>query len=156
VASAVVPAVMPAADAFARAHPEIELAHYPVPYFEGFPDVPSPLEYRRHEGEAIRSWLARELRRDPPDVVIAGSETYAYHVPDLARAHDVPCVLMVHGGVSNGILAGVQALDGRARAPRRPRGDCARSSGAVHSAGQRPASRDTSGATRSSCRSERT
>jgi len=102
----IVPAMLPAADTFTRAHREIELAHYPVPHFEGFQDVPSPLEYRQLEGEAIRAWLGRELRRDPPDVVIAGSETYAFHVPDFARASDVPCVLMVHGGPSTGILAG--------------------------------------------------
>jgi glycosyltransferase involved in cell wall biosynthesis len=68
--------------------------------------VPPSRTYREHEGNAIRAWLGPRLDRDPPDVIIVGSETFALYVPDVARVHGVPCVLLVQGGPSTAILAG--------------------------------------------------
>ena len=102
----IVPTVARAEESFAQAHPEIELSRYTVPFFEGFPEAPPPREYWQGENEAVGSWLGPRLRQDPPDVVIVGSETYARYVPDIARAHGVPCVLLMHGGPSTAILAG--------------------------------------------------
>jgi glycosyltransferase involved in cell wall biosynthesis len=41
-----------------------------------------------------------------PDVVVAGRETFAWHVPDLCKEQDLPCVLILHGTTTAGIVSG--------------------------------------------------
>jgi glycosyltransferase involved in cell wall biosynthesis len=103
-------------DAFAAAHPEIVVTRYAMPWFEMSPDVPAPESFREREGENIREGLGALIALRRPDVIIAGRETFLWHVPDVARAHGLPCVLMVHGCTTIGVLSGgypeamVQAL----------------------------------------------
>ncbi len=85
-------------DRFAAAHPEIRVTRFLLPYLEISPELPDADQYRSAEGEAIRAAWHRTLSETRPDVVIVGSETAAWHVPELARAAGIPSLLIVHGG----------------------------------------------------------
>jgi glycosyltransferase involved in cell wall biosynthesis len=81
-------------DRFAVSHPEIGVTRFRVPYFETSPDSPPPAEYRRLEHEQIQEGLPLLIRR----------ESFAWHVPDIARARSVPCILRIAGATTAGIL----------------------------------------------------
>ena len=93
-----------AADRFAAAHPQIRVTRFPVSYFETSPDFPAADQYRRAEGEEVGvAWCRMLSETGPdavPDVVIVGRETFALHVPDLAKAAGVPTLLIAHGGTT--------------------------------------------------------
>lgn len=94
-----------AAEAFARAHPELHLAWYQMPYFERFPN-PAPKSYREHEGRQIKARLRALIDSEWPDVVIIGREILAWHVPEVALAYGIPSIMLVHGGPSTQIVRG--------------------------------------------------
>jgi L-malate glycosyltransferase len=98
------PAAIAAGDRFAAAHPEIHVVRFLVPYFESSPDLPAAGPYRRTEGEAIRVAWHQVLAGTKPDVVIVGRETFAWHVPDVARAAELPVLLIVHGSTLFGMV----------------------------------------------------
>ncbi len=105
-----------AADRFAAAHPEIHATRVPVSYFEISPDFPAADQYRKTEGEAIGAAWRRALSETGPDavpdVVIIGRETFAWHVPDLARAARIPTLLIAHGGTTlTGIMKNFSAAE---------------------------------------------
>jgi len=104
-----------AADRFDFAHPGIHVTRFSVPHFETSPDLPAPVQYRKAEGEGVGIAWRRALSAARPDVVIIGRETFAWHVPDLAKAAGVPALLITHGGTTlTGILKNFSA-DERAR-----------------------------------------
>src|SRR5688572_7185384 len=47
-----------AGDPFAIQDLDLELTRYTVPYFEGFPNIPAPDDYRQREGETIHEALS--------------------------------------------------------------------------------------------------
>jgi glycosyltransferase involved in cell wall biosynthesis len=98
------PEAIAAGDLFAVAHPEIHVERFLIPYFESSPDLPAAHQYRRTEGEAIRAAWHRMLARTGPAVVIVGRETFAWHVPDLARAVGLPVLLIIHGSTLFGLV----------------------------------------------------
>lgn len=120
--SAIVPT---AAGALDRGDPlagaSFAVTRYLVPGFECTPERPSSDEFRAIEGRSIVSRLVPVLEEMRPDVVVAGRETFAWHVPELARRHGVPSVVIAHGGVVWGLLRGTyppdlaRALVGRLR-----------------------------------------
>jgi len=79
-----------AGDAFAVARPELEVHRYVVPHHYTGPNVPASREYRASGAEQIESHAALLVRQRRPDVVISGRETFALHVPALARRHRLP------------------------------------------------------------------
>lgn len=87
------------------------VTRYLVPQFECVPYHPASDEFRSLEGRAVAAHLAPLLESARPDVVIAGRETFAWHVPALARRHGVPCVVLSHGGVVWGLLDGTYPRD---------------------------------------------
>ena len=91
---------------FDAAHPFIAVTRFVVPYFENAPDTPPAEDYRRAEGLHIQNALSRLLAEEPPDLVIIGRETFAWHVPDITKRHDIPSVALVHGATSTGIERG--------------------------------------------------
>jgi len=93
-------------DPFAERHREIEVSRIPVPYFETAPYVPAPEAYRRLEGQLIGGRLEALIKGERPDVVLVGRETFVWHVPDITRAHGLPCVMMVRGSPTVGVLSG--------------------------------------------------
>ena len=64
-------------DEFARRHTEIAVSRYLVPHFEVSPNLPASDEFRRNEGEQIRSHFLRLVSKERPDVVFMVRETFA-------------------------------------------------------------------------------
>ncbi len=93
-------------DAFALNQPAIAVRRFLVPYFESSPNIPAPDDYRRLEGERSQEMLSLLIARERPDIIIIGRETFAWHVPDLARTHSIPSILLVQGGTTFGLLKG--------------------------------------------------
>lgn len=100
----ITPEALRPGDVFALAHPEIAVTRFLVPYFETEPNIPPPDEYRRLEGEQIQTVLRAMIADERPDFILIGRETFAWHVPDVAKAQSIPSVLRVAGGTTMGIL----------------------------------------------------
>ncbi len=85
-------------DAFALAHPRVAVVRYLMP------PAREPMlhdeDFRRREGEQIAATLPRLIAHERPDLILVGHENLAWHVPALARAHGLPCVLLVHGSAA--------------------------------------------------------
>lgn len=91
-------------DTFADNHPEIGVTRILVPYFESSPDIPPPDKYRKIEGEQIQKVMTALIVDQRPDIIIIGRETFVWHVPDLADVYCIPCVLLIQGATTLGIL----------------------------------------------------
>jgi glycosyltransferase involved in cell wall biosynthesis len=94
-------------DAFASAHPELGIRRFRVPSFEIATGRPPAAEYRLREGAALGAAAAALVRARRPDLVLIGRESFAWHVPQLARAWARPCVLLARGNPTRLILDGV-------------------------------------------------
>ncbi|MBX3024443.1 glycosyltransferase family 4 protein [bacterium] len=94
------------ADAFAAAHPEIAVTRFPVPFDDVAPNLPTADRYRSVERESIRARLPELIAADRPDLVFMGRETFAWDVPEIARAHGIPAVLRTAGAMTIGMLHG--------------------------------------------------
>jgi phosphatidylinositol alpha-1,6-mannosyltransferase len=79
---------------------------YIVSQFETAPCNPASEEFRRIEGQGVLSHLVPLLETSRPDIVIAGRETFAWHVPAVAHRHGLPCVLLSHGASVWGLIDG--------------------------------------------------
>lgn len=95
-----------AANAFADRYPGIEITWYPVPFFEVSPNLPPPDYFLKMERDQIRKICTHLIAKERPDGMIIGRESFARHVPDLAESYDLPCILMVRGNPTHGILDG--------------------------------------------------
>jgi glycosyltransferase involved in cell wall biosynthesis len=84
----------------------IEVTRFLVPYDETEPNAPPSDDYRLLQGERIRSALPSLISRGRPDVVVAGRETFAWDVPDVCRTHALPCVLILRGTTTAGVVSG--------------------------------------------------
>lgn len=93
-------------DRFAKANPAVAVNRSLVPYFESAPNNPASLDYRRREGRLVREKLHDMIGAWRPDVLVIGRETFAWHVPDVAAAHGLPCVLLAQGATTAGISSG--------------------------------------------------
>jgi len=93
-------------DVFAASHPEIGVMRFQVPYFETTPYISPSDEYRRLEREQIRKGLLYLIANKRPDIIFIGRETFAWHVPDLARTQSLPCILRIAGNPTLGVLNG--------------------------------------------------
>jgi glycosyltransferase involved in cell wall biosynthesis len=82
------------------------VTRYIVSQFETAPCNPASEEFRRIEGQGILSNLVPLLETSRPDIVIAGRETFAWHVPAVAHRHGLPCVLLSHGASVWGLIDG--------------------------------------------------
>jgi glycosyltransferase involved in cell wall biosynthesis len=92
-------------DRFAARHPEIGVTRFLLPYFESSVENPAPDEYRKLEREQIEEKLEILIGDRRPDVIILGRESFAWHVPDIARARSIPCILRTAGSATTmGIL----------------------------------------------------
>jgi glycosyltransferase involved in cell wall biosynthesis len=99
-------AALDAGDDFAAAHPELEVARFVVPHFYTGPNVPATAEYRALERMQIEEKMTAEIARRRPDVVISGRETFALHVPGLARRHALPCLQGIRGNTAIAMVNG--------------------------------------------------
>ena len=95
-----------AGDGFAIARPELEVHRYVVPHHYTGPNVPASREYRAGEAEQIEARGGLLVRQRRPDVVISGRETFALHVPALAREHRLPCLQGIRGNTAIALVDG--------------------------------------------------
>jgi glycosyltransferase involved in cell wall biosynthesis len=102
----ITPAELAREDAFAACHPEIELRRFLVPAFEIATGSPPSDEYRRQEGAVLLAAAEPLLRARLPDVVVIGRESFAWHVPQIAREWGRPSVLLARGNPTRLILDG--------------------------------------------------
>ena len=93
-------------DDFALSQPEVGVTRYPIPYFEASSYIPAPDWYRRMEGLRIQEKLPVLIAEERPDIIYIGVEKFAWHVPDLASAHFLPCALTIRGGATFALLDG--------------------------------------------------
>jgi len=94
----ITPETLSTGDVFAAGCPEIDLTRFLLPYFENAHDESGPDTYRQLEWTRILEALPGLVRDEHPDVLVIGRESVAWHVPDFAIAHDIPSLLIVHGG----------------------------------------------------------
>ena len=93
-------------DSFAERNPALRLSRYEVPYFDVITYEAAPDEFRRQERARLAELVPPLIARLRPDLVICGRETFSWYVPELARAHSLPCVLFARGNPTNAILRG--------------------------------------------------
>jgi len=96
--------VCQSSDKFVREHPEIEVARYRVPYYQISPYSDFSDEFRKSEGEQIRDLFTALVVQEPPDIVIIGRESFAWHVPEMANRLSIPSILLIHGPTTKFIL----------------------------------------------------
>lgn len=92
-----------AGDPFARDCPAIDVQRFLVPHFHPL----SPLstdEYRRLERAESLALVKTMIAGRRPDAVIIGRESFAWDLPRLAERSGVPCIVVVHGGSTFGLL----------------------------------------------------
>ncbi|MGH7896953.1 MAG: glycosyltransferase family 4 protein [Candidatus Binatia bacterium] len=88
------------ADDLADRRPGIDVSRYLVPAFAYWPATGEAGDYASREAEAIRAKVPELIAMERPDVVMAGHESFAWHVPELARAAGLPCIVLVHSGAT--------------------------------------------------------
>lgn len=97
-------------DPFAARHPRIAVRRFPVPapYTTAF--RPADAAYQRAESDGICRLLPAMLKERRPDVLLIGRESFTRHVPTIAAAHSLPCVLRAAGATTVGIVEGTYPL----------------------------------------------
>ncbi len=93
-------------DLFAERNGGIELNRFVVPYLDISADTPPSEEYLRGERRSIERLLTRSVKRERPDVILIGRESFAPHVVPLARAQSIPSALLIQGSTTMGIRNG--------------------------------------------------
>jgi glycosyltransferase involved in cell wall biosynthesis len=107
----VAPITPDAQPADAATPPGVEVTRYPVRSFVTNAAVPGSRAYWRLERKRLGAVLVRLIGHARPDILIMGQETFAWSVPDVARARSIPSVLLVHGAPSRAILDGTYPAD---------------------------------------------
>jgi len=107
----VTPATQNLGRKFDSAHASINVTRFEVPHFEIPPYFPYPDACMRVEQAAVESAFAGLVAQDRPDVVLIGRETYARYVPQISHTHNLPCSLIIHGGLTHGIIDGTHPLE---------------------------------------------
>ena len=101
---AITPGELKSGDRFSKKYPDLHVTRFLLPFFETSPDIPPPVSYRKTEGDEIKKNMVTMIENKKPDIILAGRETYAWHVPDIAIEYSVPCILRTAGSTTNGIL----------------------------------------------------
>jgi len=97
-------------DPFAARHPQIAVRRFPVPAPYTTAYRPADAGYQRAESDGICRLLPAMLKERRPDVLLIGRESFTRHVPSIAAAHSLPCVLRAAGATTVGIVEGTYPL----------------------------------------------
>ena len=100
-----------AAATFDSDHPEMRIERFEVPAYETAPNEPASDDYRRREHEGIAAKLPQLIEEQRPDVLLAGRETFAWHVPEFAERYGLPYVVRAAGATTIGMLRGQHPPD---------------------------------------------
>ena len=109
------PATYPERAAFSARFSGVRVTWFPVPRLEDAPNVPPDDDFARAERAHLTTALPRMIREARPDVVVIGRESFARHVPAIARAHRVPSLMLVHGDPSRSLIQGTYPAPHAAR-----------------------------------------
>ena len=85
-------------------YPELSMTRYIVPHFNVTPNIPPRDKYLNTERTQIEEILMAQVARDWPDIIISGRESFAWYVPDIAKKLGLPCIQMVRGNPTYGLL----------------------------------------------------
>jgi glycosyltransferase involved in cell wall biosynthesis len=102
----VTPDTLAEGERFRVAHPAVPLHWIRLDELDYTPDVPAPEAYRQRERAELWRVADSLLQERRPDLVVCGHESWGWHVPELAGAHDLPCLQLVRGNPIRGILEG--------------------------------------------------
>ena len=94
------------ADRGAPDPPGVAATRFEVPYYQLAPDAPRADGYEQCERDAVATMLPAMLRDERPDVLVAGRETFAWVAPAIARTNGVPCMVIVQGTTTAGMIRG--------------------------------------------------
>jgi glycosyltransferase involved in cell wall biosynthesis len=86
-------------DPFATAERAIEVARFPVPYYEASLDDVIDSSYRELQTASIERELGAALVRAPADIVLIGRESFIWGVHAIARRHAALTVQLVQGQI---------------------------------------------------------
>lgn len=100
-----------AGDKFARCHPEIGISRFLVPFFNNSPDQAMSRDYQSAETSAIVGAFGAAILERRPDLLIIGRETFAWHLPDLAKSKNIPSMLLVQGAGLFGMAHSFSSVD---------------------------------------------
>jgi glycosyltransferase involved in cell wall biosynthesis len=92
----ITPEALEAGDSFALSAPQLGVRRYAVPHFEVHP-IEAPAWYRELEGRRLARLFAELVAEERPDVVFVGRPSVAWHIPRLAAAQELPCVVRAGG-----------------------------------------------------------
>ena len=96
-----------ASDRFAASHPEIGVTTFRVPYFDQSGSYLQPAaETWAAESAGIERGIAALVADVRPDVILIGRERFLWYVPEVARVHGLPCVLLVQSVTTRRIVSG--------------------------------------------------
>ncbi len=93
------------AKAIADEFPRIRFVRFEVPYYQILSGVPPAKDYRQQKGDRIRAIVQKLVDERRPDAIFVGRESFALHVPEIARIRDIPCIVRAAGGATNGIIS---------------------------------------------------
>lgn len=100
-----------AGDKFSRCHPQIRISSFLVPFFNNSPDQPMSRDYHSAEAAAIVGAFEAAILERRPDLLIIGRETFAWHLPDLAKSKNIPSMLLVQGSGLFGMAHSFSSAD---------------------------------------------
>jgi glycosyltransferase involved in cell wall biosynthesis len=92
----ITPEAFASGDRFALSAPQLGVRRYAVPYFEVHP-IEAPAWYRELEQGHLGTLFAELVAGGRPDAVFVGRPSFGWHVPRLAAAEALPCVVRVGG-----------------------------------------------------------
>jgi glycosyltransferase involved in cell wall biosynthesis len=93
----ITPEALPIGHKFSMRHPRIRISRYTVPFFNNSPDQPMSQDYQNAEAAAIVRGFEAAISEKRPDLLIIGRETFAWHLPDLARSKNIASMLLIQG-----------------------------------------------------------
>ncbi len=102
--ASITPEELESGDKFKDNNPQLNISRFLVPYFETSPDFQPTDDYRNLEKSAIQCKLIELIKEKKPDILFAGRETFAWHIPYIANKYDIPAILRTAGATTNGIL----------------------------------------------------
>lgn len=102
----ITPSAHPAGADFAANLPAVCVTWFHVPRFDNAPDVPPDDELAQTEREQITQKLQAMISERRPDAIVIGRESFVRHVPDIAQANALPCLLLVHGEPTRSLIEG--------------------------------------------------
>ena len=97
-------------DPFATHQPRIPVQRFIVPSAYTTAYRPADTSYHRTESDSICRLLPALVAERRPDILLIGRESFAWHVPRIAAAHSLPCVLRAAGATTVGIIEGTYPL----------------------------------------------